>query len=149
GNVIVSKPRLSEYNSGRFIQFGQNSGGQHNGTLFAVNNTFIAGDGRIQFLSANAPGAGLLAVNNIFYGSHQMVGTIGSGISGSNNWVQSSAAVPTAQFSAVAGNDPGFISRAARNFRLTAASACRDQGAMTLTYLDGTGSARSGSPVFE
>ena len=88
GNIVISKPRLSGYNSGRFIQFGQDSGGQHNGTLYAFNNTFIAGDGRIQFLSANASGATILACNNIFYGSDQIVGTLGGGISGSNNWLQ-------------------------------------------------------------
>lgn len=68
GNFVISKPRLSGYNSGRFIQFGQDSGGQHNGTLFALNNTFLAGDGRIQFLSANVQGATIVADNNIFSG---------------------------------------------------------------------------------
>ena len=95
GNVVIGKPRLSGYNSGRFIQFGQDSGGQHNGTLFAINNTFVAGDGRIQFLSANAAGATIVANNNIFCGSDKVVGTLGGGISGSDNWLQSTATIPT------------------------------------------------------
>jgi len=149
GNVVISKPRLSGYNTGRFIQFGQDSGGQHNGTLFAFNNTFIAGDGRIQFLSANATGACVVAENNIFYGSDRITGTLGGGIGGSNNWMQSSAAVPATFFTTIQGSDPGFINRAQRNLHLTSSSACRNRGSSSLTYLDGAGGAHSGLPVLE
>ncbi len=149
GNIIISKPRVSGYNSGRFIQFGQDSGGQHNGTLFAFNNTFIAGDGRIQFLSANAAGATVVANNNIFYGSGKIVGTLGGGIAGSNNWMQSSATVPATFYASTLGSDPGFVNRAARELHLTAASSCRNRGLSALTYLDGAGVAHSGLPAFE
>jgi hypothetical protein len=149
GNLIISKPRLSGYNSGRFIQFGQDSGGQHNGTLFAFNNTFIAGDGRIQFLSANATAATVLAHNNIFCGSDKVVGSVGGGISGSNNWLQATATVPAAFYASVSGSDPGFVNRAVRDAHLTAASSCRNQGLNALLYLDGTGVAHSGLPTLE
>ena len=149
GNIIISKPRLGGYNSGRFIQFGQDSGGQHNGTLYAFNNTFLAGDGRIQFLSANAAGATILACNNIFYGSGQIVGTLGGGIAGSNNWLQSSATVPATFYASVAGTDPGFVNRTVRDIHLTAASACRNRGLNALLYLDGTGAGHSGLPALE
>ncbi len=149
GNLVISKPRLSGYNSGRFIQFGQDLGGPHNGMLFAFNNTFIAGDGRIQFLSANAAGATIVAENNIFHGSDKIVGTVGGGISGSNNWVQSTATVPAAFFATTKGIDPGFANRLARDFRLTATSACRNRGLNVLTFLDGTGASHSGLPMFE
>ena len=149
GNLIISKPRLSGYNTGRFIQFGQDSGGQHNGTLYAFNNTFVAGDGRIQFLSANAAGATVLACNNIFYGSDNIVGTLGGGISGSNNWMQSSAAVPATFYASTTGSDPGFVNRAARDLHLTADSGCRNRGLNVLLYLDGTGAAHSGLPTLE
>jgi hypothetical protein len=140
---------LSGYNSGRFIQFGQDSGGQHNGTLFAFNNTFIAGDGRIQFLSANVTNATINAENNIFYGSGQLVGTVGGGVSGTNNWTPSSATIP-ASFSATAtGTDPAFVNRAARDFRLTKNSPCRNLGLNVLNYFDGAGASHSGVPVFE
>jgi hypothetical protein len=149
GNVVISKPRSSGYNSGRFIQFGQDSRGQHNGTLFAFNNTFVAGDNRIQFLSANAAGARILAGNNIFCGSDSIVGTLGGGISGSNNWIQSSATVP-ANFSAnIPGNDPGFINRSGRNFHLTSRSDCRNRGRHDFSFLDGAGAAQAGLPVLE
>ena len=149
GNIIISKPRLSGYNTGRFIQFGQDSGGQHNGTLFAFNNTFIAGDGRIQFLSANAAGATVVANNNVFYGSDKIVGTLGGGISGSNNWLQTTATVPATFYASTKGSDPGFVNRAARDLHLTAASACRNGGLNALLYLDGTGAAHSGLPTLE
>jgi len=149
GNIVISKPRLSGYNSGRFIQFGQDSGGQHNGTLFAFNNTFVAGDGRIQFLSANATGATVVAHNNVFYGSGQIIGTLGGGISGSNNWMQSSATVPATFYASTTGSDPGFVNLAARDLHLIGASSCRNRGLNALLYLDGTGAAHSGLPTLE
>ena len=106
GNIIISKPRLSGYNSGRFVQFGQDGGGQHNGTLYAFNNTFIAGDGRIQFLSANATGATVMAHNNILYGNDKIVGTLGGGISCSNNWAQTTTTVPATFYASTVGSDP-------------------------------------------
>jgi hypothetical protein len=149
GNIVLSKPRLSGYNTGRFIQFGQDSGGQHNGTLFAFNNTFIAGDGRIQFLSANVAGATVVANNNVFYSSEKILGTLGGGISGSNNWMQSTATVPATFYASVQAGDPGFVNRAARDLHLTAASGCRNRGLNALLYLDGTGALHSGLPTLE
>lgn len=147
GNIIISKPRLSGYNSGRFIQFGQDSGGPHNGTLFAFNNTFIAGDGRIQFLSANVTNAAIIAENNIFYGSGQLVGT--PGVSGTNNWVPSSATIPAAFSATATGTDPAFVNRAARGLGLTKNSPCRNIGLNALNYLDGAGASHAGVPTFE
>lgn len=149
GNIVISKPRLSGYNSSRFIQFGQDSGGQHNGTLFAFNNTFIAGDTRIQFLSANATNASIIAENNIFYGSGQLVGAVGGGVSGTNNWAQSTATVPASFATTAKGTDPGFVNRAAPDLRLTKGSPCRNLGLNVLNYLDGTGASHSGVPTFE
>lgn len=149
GNIVISKPRLSGYNSGRFIQFGQDSGGQHNGTLFAFNNTFIAGDSRIQFLSANATNSTIIAENNIFYGSGQIVGTVGGGVSGTNNWAQTSATVPASFSATTKGTDPLFVSRLARDFRLTKTSPCGNLGLNVLNYLDAAGASHSGVPMFE
>jgi len=149
GNIVISKPRLAGYNSARFVQFGQDSGGQHNGTLFAFNNTFVAGDGRIQFLTTNAIGAAVVARNNIFYGSDKIVGTPGAGITGSNNWMQSSAIIPATFFANVQANEPGFVNRTSRNFHLTAASICRNRGLGSLTCMDGVGASQSGLPTLE
>jgi hypothetical protein len=149
GNVVISKPRLSGYNSARFIQFGQDSGGQHNGTLVALNNTFVAGDGRIQFLSANAPGARIVAVNNIFHGSTKVVGASGGGISGTNNWLPSGISVPAGFSGNVTGADPGFVDGPTRDVRLAPASACRNKGLAGLGFVDGTGALRPAHPTFE
>jgi len=149
GNIVISKPRLSGYNSGRFIQFGQDGGGQRNGTLFAFNNTFIAGDSRIQFLSANAAGARIEARNNVFFGSDRIVGTSGGGVGGSHNWVPVTAVVPTGFLTNIQTSDPGFINRAARQLDLTVDSSCRNRGLDSLVYLDGAGVVQAGRPEFE
>jgi hypothetical protein len=149
GNVVISKPRLSGYNSGRFIQFGQDSGGQHHGTLFAFNNTFIAGDGRIQFLSANVTNAAIIAENNIFYGSGQLIGTVGGGVSGTNNWAQTSGTIPASFSATTTGADSAFVNRVARDLRLSKSSPCRNLGLNVLDYLDGAGASHSGVPMFE
>lgn len=149
GNVVISKPRLSGYNSGRFVQFGQDGGGQHNGTLFVFHNTFIAGDGRIQFLSANAGGSRIEARNNIFAGSDRIIGTVGGGVSGSHNWMPLTAVVPATFQTNILAGDPGFINRSARNLDLAASSSCRDVGLNLLSFLDGTGATHSGLPTFE
>ena len=149
GNIVISKPRLGAYNHVRFIQFGQDSGGAHNGALFAFNNTFVAGDGRIQFLSANATGSTILAGNNIFFGSGQIIGTTGGGIIGSNNWMQSTATLPAGFWGTVRGSVPGFVDTASRIFRLKSSSGCRYLGLSGLLFLDGQGSSHSGLPVSE
>lgn len=148
GNVVVSKPRKSGYNSSRFVWFGQDGGGAHAGTLHVLNNTFVAGDSRITFLGADAAaGASLLATNNIFGGSD---GIAGAGpISGSNNCVPKSASVPPAFTATVKADPPGFVDGAGRNYHLMASSPCRDTGATAPSYKDGSGATQSGVPLFE
>jgi hypothetical protein len=148
GNVIAAKPRISGYNSGRFIQFGQDSGVAHNGTLFCYNNTFIAGDSRINFLDSNIAGASIVASNNIFFNS-TTISTGNGPVSGSNNWMPSGAAVPAGVSNTTFGSDPGFVNAAARDFHLTSTAQCRDIAASARTYLDGNGNSLSGAPTQE
>jgi hypothetical protein len=148
GNIVVSKPRLSGYNSGRFIQFGQDSGGAHTGTLYAANNTFVAGDSRINFLDCNATGAAIIATNNIFYNSLSL-STGSPAISGSNNWAQTGSTVLAGFSGTVTGADPLFVNASTRNFHLTSASPCQDIAATAPTYLDGTGASHSAVPTQE
>jgi hypothetical protein len=143
GNIVVSKDRGPNWNSVKFVQFGQDGGNAHTGTLYAFNNTFIAGTNRITFLDANASGSSIMAGNNIFYGS----GNIASGtINGSNNWVASGAAVPSGLINTTVGSSPGFVSLAARDFHLAFGSSCINIGAATLTCADGSGATFSGVP---
>jgi hypothetical protein len=117
--------------------------------LFAFNNTFVAGDSRIQFLSANTTNSIIIAENNIFYASGQLVGTIGAGVSGTNNWAISTATIPASFIGTTTGTDPGFVNRAARDLRLLKTSPCRNIGVNSLNYLDGTGTTQSGVPGYE
>ncbi len=149
GNIIVSKPRQAGYNSGRFIQFGQDSGLPHRGTLFAFNNTCVAGDGRIRFLDVTSPEAAVVAHNNIFFGSDRVVGLAGAGISGSNNWVQSTATGTASFQGSVGGKNPGFRDVAVRDFRLLPNSACRHRGLERMTFLDGAGASHLTSPEYQ
>jgi hypothetical protein len=100
-------------------------------------------------LSANVTNATIIAENNIFYGSGQLVGTVGGGVSGTNNWAQSSATIPGSFSATTIGTDPAFVNRAERDLRLTKNSPCRNLGLNVLNYLDGAGAARSGVPIFE
>ena len=148
GNLVVAKPRISGFNGERFIQFGQDSGGAHNGTLNAINNTFVAGDSRINFLDANISGASIVATNNIFYNSLTL--STGNGpVSGTNNWAQSGASIPAGMIGTVLGSDPSFVNPGVSDYHLTAASPCINIGANSPTYLDGNGVAHSAVPTQE
>jgi len=145
GNVVVSKPRLSGYNSTRFIHMGQDSGGNRLGTLYLFNNTLVAGEASIAFLNTNASGSSIVARNNIFVGSS----TLGSGtIGGSNNWVPSGMTVPGG-FAGATGSSPGFVNPGSRNYHLTSTSPCRNIGSASLIYADGGGASKSGTPTRE
>jgi hypothetical protein len=145
GNVVASKPRLSGYNSTRFIHMGQDSGGDRRGTLYLFNNTLVAGDPQIDFLNENATSSSIVARNNVFYGST----TLGTGaISGSNNWVPTGMTVPGG-FAAATGAAPGFVNAGARDYHLTTTSPCRNLGTSSLIASDGTGASRNGTPVRE
>jgi hypothetical protein len=72
GNVVVSRPDRTG-NTAKFVLFGSESGGTHNGTLFLFHNTFVAGDGRIQFITLSDPQARAVIHNNVFVGSQNVL----------------------------------------------------------------------------
>jgi hypothetical protein len=90
-----------------------------------------------------------MAENDVFYGSDKIVGTVGGGIGGSNNWMQSSAIVPAQFYGTVQGTDPGFINRVGRDVRLVVGSGCRNHGLNAVAYLDRAGAVYSGLPTLE
>jgi plastocyanin len=146
GNIIIAKPRDSAWNHARFIQFGQDVGGTHTGTLYCLNNTFIAGDSRINFVDVNISAASAVLKNNIFSNSS----TIGDGtLSGTNNWMLSSAAIPPGVTSTVLGSDPGLVNPGARDCHLVSGSQCVNAGASSPSYVDGTGASQSGVPTLQ
>jgi hypothetical protein len=137
---------LSQYNHVRFFPFGQDGGNDHNGTLYAFNNTFVTDESRIQFLWTNATSAHLVASNNVFYGSDTLV--LSGNITGSNNCVPSTATMATLSSGVTFTSSP-FVDVASRDFHLTAMSACRNAGAAGNMYVDGLGIPQLGIPASE
>ena len=153
GNTIVSKPNRTG-NSMKYVIFGHDGGGAHNGTMYFYNNTCIANSTNNAFLWVDDAlnQTRIVAKNNIFYGTTNVVASISNGlsISGSNNWMPTGTVIdPTkATFtSTVYGTSPGFKDAPNRDYRLTASSACVNAGTDTLTYVDGAGVSHSVAPL--
>lgn len=72
GNVLMSRADRSG-NTAKFVLFGSESGNAHNGTLYLFHNTFIAGNTKIQFITLSDAQARLVAANNMFTGSTQIL----------------------------------------------------------------------------
>ncbi len=140
GNIIVSKPDRTG-NRSKFILFGSELGGKHDGTLYLFHNTLIAGSPRIRFVQLYDPNASLVAHNNIFLGSDQIVVEARKAISvsGSHNWIPASAEAPATFTNTIKGDAPGFLGVDGRDFRLQTTSPCIDSGVEALEYIDGDG----------
>ena len=73
GNTIISKAQRGG-NTSKYVLFGSEMpGGSHNGTLFLFHNTFIAGDGRVNFIALDDPQASAVIQGNVFIGSDQIL----------------------------------------------------------------------------
>ena len=143
GNVIISKNRGSGWNSNRFVLFGAESGNTHQGTLFFLHNTCIAGVTANTFLTISHADADLVARNNVFVGSSKIAAlSAGSSALGSGNWAATGAIIPAGVTGTVTGAAPGFVSGS--DLHLAAGSPCIDMGTAGATYLDGGGVSRSG-----
>ncbi len=149
GNILVSTPNRT-VNTTKFINFGQDEGGSHSGTLYLINNTLIAGAGSIGFLRSSAVDSAIVAVNNIFFGSNTILQPgFTTAVSGSNNWVPATATIPPGFSSSVTGTDPLFVNAAMFDFHLTAASTARNIGAANPAYQDAYGATQAGLPAFQ
>lgn len=148
GNIIVSKSDRTG-NEWKFIDFGQDVGGKRDGCLFLVNNTLIAGEGRIEFLSASASTARVVAANNIFYGSSHITRNDGARVVGTNNWVGQGASIPTGFTNTLQGAAPGFVDEIQRNYHLRMSSICWESGMSRPTGEDGEGKSVSTIARFE
>ena len=147
GNVIVSpKERAKDGNPSKFILFGSEMKGSHDGTLYMFHNTLVAGSPKIIFVQLADPKARAVIRNNIFVGSDQIMRNSSTPVSvvGSHNWLpktsqSATAAAPPGFSDTLTGADPGFLDFAKRDFRLRPTSPCIDRGAADLEYVDGDG----------
>jgi hypothetical protein len=140
GNVVVSKPNRTG-NASKFVLFGSELGGSHDGALEMFHNTLVAGSPRIVFVQLDDPKARAVISSNIFVGSRQIFRAAKNAVSiaGSNNWVHADASVPAEFAGTISGPDPGFVEAARRDFRLKPDSPCVDRGLAALEYVDGEG----------
>ncbi len=140
GNIIIGKPNRTG-NRSKFILYGSELGGKHDGTLYLFHNTLIAGSPRIRFVQLYDPDARLVAHNNIFFGSDQIVIEAREAVSvdGSHNWIPVSAEAPDTFINTIKGDAPGFLNADERDFRLQSDSPCADSGVEALEYVDGDG----------
>jgi hypothetical protein len=141
GNIIVSSA-IRTGNNQKFVDFGQDSGNAHTGTMTFVNNTCVAGASTIQFLWATAADGNIIAYNNLFYGSNTIVGTATGTITGNTNWLPTTATVPGGFSSSVTGTNPLFTNPGARDYTLQPSSSAMNTGlnnAANITHIDGGG----------
>ena len=135
GNLIIKKG-----SSPQFIDFGPESGGERDGTLYMINNSVIAASPSTCFIRLSSPRVKAVLYNNIFYGSRLLLtGAGASNVAGANNWLPSGATLPPTLADTIQGTDPGFADPITRDFRLRRGSSCIDRGVQVMRYVDGKG----------
>jgi hypothetical protein len=154
GNTIV-RPVTSGNNS-QVILFGTDDTGQlaRNGSLYAVNNTFVLQNAANRLFHAVQPVAGseIVFENNIVFATVAGTAlgadaTTSSVLTGADNWVGSNVTLSGTLTQTLSGTDPGFVS--ATDFHLVAGSPAIDEGMAGPTYLDGAGMSQSAVPSEE
>jgi hypothetical protein len=154
GNIVVRNPNAA--NDGQTIVWGSDNPAQagRNGSLYAINNTFVMTAGTNRLFNAISPPSSsrINLINNIIHAS--TTGTaVGSGagtdaiIVGTNNWVTTGIAAPASLMGSVTGSDPGFVS--ATDYELTTGAAVIGKGLSFPTFVDGAGTTQDGTPKFE
>ncbi len=143
GNVIISKPDRTG-NKAKYVLFGSELGGSHQGTLYMFHNILIARSPRNIFVQLDDPQAGAVISRNIFYGSDHILAFAEKPVSvtGKQNWVPKTADIPEEFRQTLTGVRPGFVSIAERNFRLKPDSPVADLPSSDLYYVDGDGVTR-------
>ena len=154
GNVIA-RPSASG-NDSQVILFGTDDAAQaaRNGSLYAVNNTFVLKNPANHLFHAIQPvvGSQILFENNIVFatvaGTALAADATTAGIlSGSHNWVGSNVTLAGTLTQTLTGTDPGFVG--AIDYHLQATAPVIDQGLANPTYVDGSGITQSAVPSEE
>jgi len=154
GNVIA-RPSTSG-NDSQVILFGTDNTTQaaRNGSLYAVNNTFVLRNPSNHLFHAIQPvsGSQIHFENNIVFatvaGTALAADATTAGIlSGSHNWVDSNVTLAGTLAQTLSGADPGFVG--ATDYHLRASSPVLQQGLGNPTYVDGNGTTESAIPTAE
>ena len=149
GNVII-RPSTSDNNS-QVILWGTDNGGDpgRNGSLYAINNTFILANASNRLFHAMNPAAGsqIHLINTIVHATVGGTGlvtdaTTAAILVGSNDWISSQVTTAGALTSGQTGTSPGFVS--ANDFHLAAGSPVIGAGMAGVTAVDGIGTVVSG-----
>jgi ferric-dicitrate binding protein FerR (iron transport regulator) len=140
GNLLASKPGRHG-NQQRFIEVGNDSGGNRQGSLILIQNTFVAADPRIIFIATAHSAMRTVASNNIFVGSDRIAALGPGGVSGTCDWMPPNAVMPNGIVTnaRLRSPDPGFMDPAARDFRLRANSVCLRNGLADPDFVDDHG----------
>ncbi|HZX40400.1 MAG TPA: MYXO-CTERM sorting domain-containing protein, partial [Myxococcaceae bacterium] len=151
GNVIV-RPASADNNS-QVIVWGTDNAADpgRNGSLYAINNTFVLANSSNRLFHAINPAAGsqIHLVNSIVHATVTGTGlaadaTTEAILVGSNDWISSQVTTAGTLTGGLTGANPGFVS--ASDLHLTPGSPAVAAGAAGVTYVDGTGSVVSGVP---
>jgi ferric-dicitrate binding protein FerR (iron transport regulator) len=147
GNLVASKGGRRG-NQQRFIEVGDEGGGNRAGTLYLIGNTLVAADGRNLFINTAHAAMRTVAIGNIFSGSDRIAMLGAGGFSGRRNWMPASASVPPGAEDNVRATSAGagFADPEHRDFRLRADAACRGQGLADARYRDDAGRACAVEP---
>lgn len=160
GNLIVKKANTNG-NRGT-VHFGQDGGGNHDGTIYFINNTVVT-PYLSPVLQLTASQGKARFVNNVIFNSAQSAPTLvqlpagvaPSAVTGDNNWISKGYVLVGTSISASTRyqgpsvtSHPGFASVSNRDYWILTASATFPT-ILAPTYIDGTGVSRSGMPTFQ
>jgi hypothetical protein len=154
GNIIVRPPTSN--NNSQVILFGTDDTTQpaRNGSLYAVNNTFVLQNSANRVFHAVQPinGSQIVFENNILFATAAGTAlaadaTTAGVLTGAHNWIGSNVTVSGTLTQTLSGAGPGFVS--STDYRLQATSPAVNQGMVNPTYQDGAGLTQSAVPTEE
>src|SRR5262249_511276 len=154
GNVIVRPASAS--NNSQVILWGTDNTSElaRNGSLWAVNNTFIMQNASNRLLHAIQPVAG----STIHFENKMVAATVsGTGlvtdattsaiVQGTVNWIQSNITTAPSLTATISGTNPGFVGGG--DYHLVSGAQAINAGLANLTYVDGAGATQSAVPTSE
>ena len=144
GNMIISKPDRTG-NHIKFILFGAESGGVHNGSLFMFSNMCIASSPQIEFIRIDDAKNHADIQKNIFWGSNYILSkdNLNQLLSGQFNWIPKTAVIPVRFTESMTGTEPGFLNLGKNDFRLRSDAPFLQGISGDFAYTDGYGVKRT------